>query len=131
MVDVIHVARTVPYPVGAFMQSPRIEIHHIERSVAGNGIAIHVYGEMLIAAGEFVFARELMGNTLKVLLLTPETPRRGRGAHGYIANKHIFNKGQLDNYASIDIYDDAGAWQSPGTPPEDGSIWLDFEALME
>lgn len=117
---------------------PLIHIHYIERTVHGNGIAIKVYGELKIAAKEVVFARELKLNTLEVLLLTPETGDH----HLYSVNKYIHNKGEFDNYASVDVYS-AAAYQlyPPGSRgseiaaasslPEDGSIWLNFIALGE
>lgn len=112
--------------------SPIIHIHHIERDVFGNGIAIKVYGEMKIGSKEVVFARELKLNTLQVLVLTPET---GRTWTGYMAQKYIYHKGELDNYASIDIFDHDGNEIGPGRvnpgPETDGSIWLDFIALGE
>jgi len=107
--------------------TPLVHVHFIERNVFGNGIGVRVYGEIKMAAGEFVWARELKLNTLEVLLLTSEPPRPD--GHGYIANKHIWHKGEYDNYASIMIYNDAGTWEGPGTAPQDGSLWLDFEAL--
>jgi len=121
--------RTVPYPADTEKTGPLIHIHHVERSVHGNGVAIKVYGEMKIAAGEYVYARELKLNTLEVLLLTPELDKNN--TIGYMAQKYIHNKGEYDNYASIDIYADDGTWQSPGTGPTDGSIWLNFIALGE
>jgi len=121
--------RTVPYPADTKKTVPLIHIHHVERSVHGNGVAIKVYGEMKIAAGEYVYARELKLNTLEVLLLTPELDKNN--TIGYMAQKYIHNKGEYDNYASIDIYADDGTWQSPGTGPTDGSIWLNFIALGE
>jgi len=115
-----------PYGGGA----PLIHIHHIERSVFGNGIAVTVYGEMKIAAGERVWAKELLLKTIQVLTLTPEIDRRMD--HGFIANKYVHHKGEYGNYASIDVFDDTGAWQSAGRPgPIDGSIWLDFISLGE
>ena len=108
-------------------RGPLIHIHYIERTVHGNGIAIKVYGEMKIAAKEYVYARELKLNTIECLQLTPHT-----GAHtGYIAQKWIYNKGEYDNYASIDVFDAAGTEVTAGMGPEDGSIWLDFIALGE
>ena len=109
-------------------RGPLIHIHYIERTVHGTGIAVKVYGEMKIAAGEIVYARELKLNTIEVLLLTPEVSYTG---HGYIAQKYIYNKGEYDNYASIDIFDTAGNEITAGNGPEDGSIWLDFVALGE
>ena len=108
---------------------PLIHVHAVERHIHGNGIAIHIYGEMKLASGTYVYARELKLNTLQVLLLTPEL-NRDNGL-GYMAQKFIYHKGEYDNYASIDVYDDASAEQTPGTGPVDGSIWLDFEALGE
>jgi len=110
-------------------RGPLIHIHYIERTVHGNGIAIKVYGEMKIAAKEIVYARELKLNTIEVLQLTPLT-----GAHrGYFANTYIHNKGEYDNYASVDIFDYAGNEITAGSPyaPEDGSIWLNVCALGE
>ena len=83
-----------------YSRAPLIHIHHVERSVHGNGIAIHIYGEMRIAAKEVVYARELKLNTIQTLLLTAET-----GTHtGYNPQKYIHHKGEYDNYASIDIF---------------------------
>ena len=45
---------------------------------------------------------------------------------GYMAQKSVYQPGAYNNYASIDIYDDASEWQSAGVAPIDGSIWLDF-----
>ncbi len=104
---------------------PLIHVHHVARDVHGNGIAIRVYGEMKIAAGECVFAKELKLNTIQVLVLTPEVPRN---TLGYMAQKYVFNKGEYDNRASIDIYDDASVWQGADVP---GSLWLNFIALGE
>lgn len=140
MVKVIYTAdyRTASQSTAAY-GVPIVEIHHIERHVHGNGIAIKVWGEMKIAAKERVYAREMGLNTLQVLLLTTET-----GMHGLIhPQKYIYNKGQLDNYASIDIlgpsaapyeYYAAGRRQAqevPSTLPVNGSIWLNFHALGE
>jgi len=110
--------------------APLIHIHFIERVVHGNGIAIKVYGEMLVAAKEFVYARELKLNTIETLQLTPHTGLQGRG---YLAQKWIYNKGEYDNYASINVYDHDGNEITAGATyaPDDGSIWLDFEALGE
>jgi len=103
---------------------PIIHIHNIERKVHGNGIDLKVYGEMKIAAGERVWAKEFKMKTIEVLTLTPEIPHRQD--HGFIANKFIYHKGEYGNYASIDIFDDAGTWKSAGLGPVDGSIWLDY-----
>ena len=109
--------------------TPLIHIHSIRREVFGNEIAITVMGEMKIAAGERVWAKELKLKTLQVLNLTPEI--FPPDAHGYMAQKNIYNKGEFGNYASIDVYDDAGEWQSSGVGRTDGSVWLDFTALGE
>lgn len=115
---------------------PLVHIHYVERFVHGNGIGIKVYGEMKIAAKEVIFARELKLNTIQVLTLTPETGDH----HLYHAQKYIHNKGEYDNYASVDIYS-ADAYQMTTTRselasaatslPSDGSIWLNFIALGE
>ena len=49
-----------------------VHIHSIERHVAGNGIKLVVYGEMKIAAGQYVYAKDLKLGTVQQLLLTPE-----------------------------------------------------------
>lgn len=130
MVELIRTLRAPPLPVGAAARwGPLIRIHKVDREVRGSGISFTVYGDMQIAAGEFVLARELKLNTVQVLVLTAEPP--GHMLHGYIPNKHIFNPGQYDNSASIDVFDDAATWLSPGLGPEDGSIWLNFIANGE
>lgn len=131
MVEIIRGLRIPPYPTGRLTATygPLIHIHSVQRHVHGNGISITVYGEMQIAAGEFVMARELKLNTLQVLSLTCEQP--SQTGVGYIANKRIFTKGAYDNYASIDIYDDASNLLTPGIGPEGGSIWLNFIANGE
>jgi len=106
-----------------------MHIHAVERHIHGNSVKVHVYGEIKIASHQYVYAKELKLNTLEMLQLTPE--KNVNDTHGYIANKFIYHKGELDNYASIDVYDDAGEDQTPGVGPVDGSIWLDFEALGE
>ena len=119
-------------------RGPLIHIHYIERTVHGNGIAIKVWGEMKIAAKEYVYARELKLNTLQVLLLTPETGDH----HLYTVQKYIYHKGEYDNYASVDIWSAAGyemlasgrdqsETPAPNTLPSDGSIWLNFVCLGE
>ena len=107
---------------------PVIDIHFEERSIHGNGIAVKVYGEMRIAAKERIYAYELGLKTLQVLLLTVET-----GAHStYHAQKYVHNKGEYDNYASIDIFEANGTTEmTAGRGPSDGSIWLNFMALGE
>lgn len=108
-------------------RGPLIHIHYIERTVQGSGIAIKVYGEMKVAAKEYVYARELKLNTVETINLTPLT-----GTHtAYIPQAWIYSKGAYDNYASIDIFDAAGTEITAGRGPEDGSIWLSFIALGE
>ena len=108
-------------------RGPLIHIHYIERTVQGRGVGIKVYGEIKIAAKEYVYARELGLNTIETLILTPLT-----GAHtGYIAQTYIHNKGEYDNYASIDIFNTDGTEITAGNGPEDGSLWLNFIALGE
>lgn len=108
---------------------PQVQVHYDYRDVFGTGIAVRVYGEMKIAAGERVIAKELGLKTIQVLVLTPELPLNN--GLGYMAQKYINHKGEYNNYASIDVYDDASVWQAAGTGPVDGSIWLDFIALGE
>jgi len=117
-------------------RGPLIHIHYIERTVHGNGIAIKVWGEMKIAAKEYVYARELKLNTIQVLLLTPETGDH----HLYTVQKYIYHKGEYDNYASVDIWSAAGyemlasgrgQSETPAANPTDGSIWLNFVCLGE
>ena len=127
MVTVIKVARTdgdIGYPG----YSPLIHIHHVERSVFGNGIAIHIYGEMRIAAKEVVYAKELMLNTIQTMTLTAET-----GVHqSFNVQKYIHAKGEFGNYASVDIFDtEDDSEQVAGDGPDEGSVWIDFEALGE
>lgn len=130
MVQRVHVWRGSDYGAVANSRfSPYIEIHKVERDVHGNGIDIKIWGEMKIAAGEYVYARELKLNTVQVLLLTPELCKPN--TLGYMAQKCIYNKGTYDNYASVDIYDHNGVLQLPGTGPTDGSIWLNFVAEGE
>lgn len=115
--------------LGSGQGTPQIHVHHVHRDVHGNGIAIRAYGEIKIAAGEFVWAHELKMNTLQVLTLTPEPCRQMNV--GYSVHKSIWHKGEYDNYASIDVFDNDGNFQAPGTPPVDGSIWLNFVAVGE
>lgn len=107
---------------------PLIQIHHTKRNVFGDGIGIKVWGELKIAAGEVVFAKELGLNTIQTLDLTPET---GDTTQGYMAHKYIHHKGEYDNYGSIEIFTDDGTRQTAGTGPADGSVWLDVVALGE
>jgi len=121
-----HGTTTADTGVGA---APLIHIHTVRRNVHGNSIHIVVEGEMKIACPCYVYARELKLKTLQVLVLTPELNLNN--GLGYMAQKFIYHKGELDNYASIDVYDDASTWQVPATGPVDGSIWLDFIAKGE
>lgn len=131
MVQTIHLLRANPVPLLSVPRyGPKIVIHKIERTVHGNGIDIKVYGDMKIASGEYVYAHELKLNTLQVLVLTCQQPRNT--GTGHIAQKNIFSPGTYDNYASIEVYNDAGVWQGPGTAPgPDGSIILNFIAEGE
>ena len=117
--------------------TPLIHVHYVRRDVHGNGLGIKVYGELKIAAKEVVYARELKLNTLQVLLLTIE-----QGTHyNFNPTKYISQKGQYENYASIDIFGVAsyemltsGQTATDTLPtylPYDGSIWLNFLALGE
>ncbi len=118
---------------------PLIHVHHVARDVHGNGIAIRVYGEMLIAAKEVVFAKELKLNTIQVLTLTPEFIQTHL-EDAYVPSKWIYHKGEYNNYASIDIIKiptdgggntEATAGNGPSVHPHEGSLWLDFIALGE
>ena len=129
---------TIPEGTPAGQGTPLIHVHYVRRDVHGNGIGIKVYGELKIAAKEIVYARELKLNTLQVLSLTIE-----QGTHYMLTpSKWISNKGEYDNYASIDIfgvtgyemrsrYADRTQVTVPNTLPYDGSIWVNFVALGE
>lgn len=114
---------------------PLIHIHHLQRQVHGNGVAVKVYGELRIAAKEAVFAYELGLKTIQELQLTPEAPAAGPA---FTAQKWIYHKGAYDNYASIEVFthdpsDNSVEQATAGHAdmPYDGSIWLNFEALGE
>ena len=108
-------------------RGPLIHIHHIARDIHGNGIAVRVYGEMKIAAKEYIYAHELGLKTIEVLNLTPEA-----GNHtAYIATNWIYHKGEYGNYASVDIFDNDGTEITAGRGPSDGSVWLNFVAVGE
>lgn len=112
-------------------RGPLVHIHFIERHVAGNGTAVTVYGELKIAAKEYIYAREFKLKTIQVLSLTSET-----GTHtAYHPQKYIHAKGEWDNYASIDIFTvttGSVTEMTAGTgPTTDGSLWLDFIAIGE
>ena len=128
---------TIPEGTPAGQGTPLIHVHYVRRDVHGNGIGIKVYGELKIAAKEIVYARELKLNTLQVLSLTIE-----QGTHYMLTpSKWISNKGEYDNYASIDIFGETEAYEMratgrtltslPATLPYDGSIWLNFAAIGE
>ena len=125
-----------PRPSGAYWWNsaatgtPEIHVHYIERDVFGNGIGIRVYGELKIASGEIVYARELKLNCLQVLVLTPEYSRQAT-VQDWTPVKWIYHKSEFDNWASIDIYEATDGWEAAGNLPSDGSIWLDFVALGE
>lgn len=127
MTQTIYTNRT-DYP---YAGSPVVVIHSVERHVHGNGIKLLVFGELLIAAKERIYAYEMKLNTLKVLVMTPLVPP-STGLH-LAVSKWIYNKGQYDNYASIDIYNMDGTEEtaSRGTLPYNGSLWLDFIAQGE
>jgi hypothetical protein len=104
--------------------NPLIHVYAYKREASGSGVFGVVYGNMKIAAGERVWAHELKLNSIETLQLTPEVNLNN--GLGYMAQKYVSQPGLYNNYASIDIYDDASIWQSAGTGPVDGSIWLDF-----
>jgi len=108
-------------------RGPRVEIHDIVRHVHGNCVYVQSDGEMLIAAKEYVYAYELGLKTVQKLLLTPEAANHT----AYIPTVWIFHKGELDNYASVDIFTDAGTEQVAGLGATNGSVWLGFKATGE
>lgn len=129
MVEVILPSRGVETtPPGHSGRNPRIEIHTIDRRVFGNSIALWVAGEIKIGSTEHVYAYDLKMKSIQVLVLTPEASSPGRR---YSAKKYINHKGEYDNWASIDIWDDAGTAITAGNGPDDGSVWLDFIAVGE
>jgi hypothetical protein len=139
MVEVIHIAHvdpnaasTVPGPYSLLngkTMSPRVEIQAIERLTSGYSNVIKVYGEIKIAARECVLASELKLSTIRMILLTPENTL-GNGGE-WASKVYIRQKGQMDNWASIDIYDSAGVEITAGAGPDTGSVWLGFLALGE
>ena len=116
--------------------TPLIHIHLVERTIHGNHVAVKTFGEMKIGAKEIVYARELKLKTLQVLLLTPE-----HGVHQmFVVSKNIYHKGELDNYASIDVFSATANELPPSgsisvaiatSGPTDSSIWLNFMAVGE
>ena len=116
--------------------TPLIHIHLIERTIHGNHVAVKIFGELKIGAKEIVYAREMKLKTLQVLLLTPE-----HGVHQmFVPSKNIYHKGELDNYASIDVFSAAANELTIPTAlgvsiatagPTDSSIWLNFIAVGE
>lgn len=113
--------------------SPLIHIHIVERHVHGNSVHIEVHGQIRIAAKERVYARELKLNTLQGLQLTAEGPFLGRG---YVPLVYYHNKGEYDNYASVDIFNvTGGEWEEltagHRNASQDGSVWFTFIAEGE
>ena len=118
-------------------RGPRLEIQVQERHVEGAGVYVKVYGEMKIGAKERVYARDLGLKTIQLLMLQPE-----HGTHNaYTTGVWIYRKGELDNYASIDIFSMASnemlsaaavtGLSAATSLPYDGSLWLGFIALGE
>uniref|UniRef100_A0A6M3M1M1 Uncharacterized protein n=1 Tax=viral metagenome TaxID=1070528 RepID=A0A6M3M1M1_9ZZZZ len=118
-------------------RGPRLEIQVQERYVRGESVHVKVYGEMKIGAKERIYARDLGLRTLQLLMLQPE-----HGTHNpYTTGVWIYRKGELDNYASVDIFSMAGyemistgrvgSLSAATTLPYDGSLWLGFIALGE
>ena len=116
--------------------TPLVHIHLIERTIHGNHVAVKIWGELKIGAKEIIYARELKLKTLQVLLLTPE-----HGVHQmFVPSKNIYHKGELDNYASIDVFSATANELPPAgsvsvaiatAGPTDSSIWLNFVAVGE
>ena len=127
---------TIPYGTPSGQGTPLVHIHLIERTIHGNHVAVKIWGEMKIAAKEIIYARELKLKTLQVLLLTPE-----HGTHAlFVPSKNVYAKGELNNYASIDVFSAAANELTIGgatgaaiatVGPSDGSIWLNFSAIGE
>jgi len=116
-------------------RGPRLEIQVQERFVRGESVHVKVYGEMKIGAKEVIYARDLGLKTLQLLILQPE-----HGTHNpYTTGVWIYRKGELDNYASVDIFSMDGyemyssrvSVSAATTLPYDGSLWLGFIALGE
>ena len=116
-------------------RGPRLEIQVQERYVRGESVHVKVYGEMKIGAKERIYARDLGLKTLQLLILQPE-----HGTHNpYTTGVWIYRKGELDNYASVDIFSMDGyemyssrvSVSAATTLPYDGSLWLGFIALGE
>lgn len=106
---------------------PLIHIHSVRRHIHGNEVSITIKGDLRIAAKEVVYARDLKLNTIQTLQLTTET-----GEHTlYHPQKYIHAKGEYDNYASVDIFGHDDTEITAGSGPDEGSVWLDFEALGE
>lgn len=107
---------------------PQIDIHYIERKVHGNGIAVKVWGEMLVASQESVHSYDLGLTSLQVLILTPLTgkytidPHSGQRDTIPWPTKYVWAKGRPDNRATIYLWDDTSTEHT-------GSVWLDFHAL--
>lgn len=116
MVEVIKAAR-----------GPRIEIHDIVRHVHGNCTVVQSDGEMKIAAKEIVYAYELGMKSIEKLILQPEAANHTM----YTSSVWIYHKGELDNYASVDIFTDTNVEITAGNGPTDGSLWLGFHAAGE
>lgn len=116
MVEVIKAAR-----------GPRVEIHDSIRHVHGNCVYVQSDGEMLIAAKEYVYAYELNLKTIEKLLLQPESANH----IPYIPSVWIYHKGEMDNYASVDIFLVAGTEVTAGNGPTNGSLWMGFKATGE
>jgi len=118
-------------------RGPRLEIQVKERFVSGESVHVKVYGEMKLGAKEVIYARDLGLRTMQLLMLQPE-----HGTHNaYTTGVWIHNKGELDNYASVDTFSMASyellssgrssSLEAATSLPYDGSLWLGFIALGE
>ena len=118
-----HLALAGP-PVAA--GAPQIHIHFEDRPIHGRGVAHVVYGELKIAAKEYVYAAELNLKCIQTLHLTTMT-----GTHTLLHPQFwIFpDKLTYNNMASIDIFNDLGAEILCGMGPSEGSVWLNFIAV--
>ena len=108
-------------------RGPRVEIHNMVRHVHGNSTFVYSDGEILIAAKEYVNAYELGLKSIEKLHLTPEAANHT----AYIPTVWIYHKGELDNYASVDVFTDAGVELTAGNGPTGGSNWFGYTATGE
>ena len=92
--------------------------------------AVQVWGEVLIASQQVIYARDLCLKTIKNFIAIPETgkytidPYSGQRDTIPWVTKYLYNKGEPDNWATIHLWDDTSTEHT-------GSVWLNFVALGE